>query len=241
MKRGQLLHSIFFIANAFLAASPLLAASLTASNVQPIASLKTTVTRFLGQQLPEANGIRNDFEISAIDSRLRLAACAAELEAFLPPGQRLESNVTIGVRCVQPAWSLFVPVKLHRFADVLIAKRPLLANEIVSAADFETRQADLSSLSRGYFLANAQVTGYVVKHPVVAGAVLHGGMLSPPLFVKRGDRVAVIAATSGLEVRVFGVALADGMQGGRVAVRNISSNRVIQTIVTLPGTVEVQL
>lgn len=209
--------------------------------IQPITELRATVEDYLKLQLPDSPGVRNEIAVNPIDSRLRLAACNAALEPFLPPGQRLDANVTVGVRCSQPAWSIYLPAQLHRYANVLIAKRPFTANEVLSAADVEIKQADLAALSRGYFLPDNSLTGYVARRPIQAGAVLHAGMLSPPMLVKRGDRVAIVAASGGLEIRVFGVALADGVQGGRIAVRNASSNRIVQTIVTQPGTVEVRL
>lgn len=212
-----------------------------AQEVQPISDLLSAVERYLQNQILDAEGVHTTIAVNPIDTRLRLAACKAGLETFLPPGQRLDANVTVGVRCPQPSWTVYVPAQMHRHADILVAKRPLVSGKVLDEEDFGPIQADITSLARGYFPANTSLLGHTTKRAIAPGAVLNGGMLAPPLMVKRGDHVAIVAAAGGLEVRVSGIALADGMQGGRIAVRNASSNRVVQTIVTQPGTVEVRL
>ena len=212
-----------------------------AAEVQPISDLLSAVERYLQNQILDAEGVHTTIAVNPIDTRLRLAACKAGLETFLPPGQRIDVNVTVGVRCPQPSWTVYVPAQMHRHADILVAKRPLVSGKALEEEDVGSIQADVTSLGRGYFPANTSLVGHTTKRAIAPGAVLNGGMLSPPLMVKRGDRVAIVAAAGGLEVRVSGIALADGMQGGRIAVRNASSNRVVQTIITQPGTVEVRL
>ena len=212
-----------------------------ATEVQPIPELLAAVERYLQEQIVDPEGVHTTIEVTPINTRLRLAACQAELETFLPPGQRFDANVTVGVRCPDPSWTVYVPAQMHRHADILVASRPITAGESLTANDLTPKQADLSTLPRGYFAANMSLAGYTAKRSIAAGAVLNGGVLAPPLLVRRGDRVAIVAATQGLEVRGSGIAMADGVHGERIAVRSTGSNRVLQTIVTLPGTVEVRL
>jgi len=64
--------------------------------------------------------------------------------------------------------------------------------------------------------------------------------LAPPRLVRRGDSVALLARSNGVEVRMPGRALGDAGAGERVSVRNPSSRRTIQGLVLADGEVLVQ-
>jgi flagella basal body P-ring formation protein FlgA len=59
-----------------------------------------------------------------LDARLRLAACAGELTPFLSPGATVRARTLVGVRCGDPAWSVYLPVAVETEASVLVAGPP---------------------------------------------------------------------------------------------------------------------
>ncbi|MCY1411705.1 flagella basal body P-ring formation protein FlgA [compost metagenome] len=59
--------------------------------------------------------------------------------------------------------------------------------------------------------------------------------------MRRGDAVMIRARSSRVNVVMPGEALADGVPGQQIRVRNLQSQRVVKARVVEPGTVEVGL
>jgi flagella basal body P-ring formation protein FlgA len=77
-----------------------LALAAAAPEFQSTAMLDAIVTQFTGKALGEQGGAR-----TPVDKRLKLQACAApQLE------WRSEARDAVVVRCMAPAWRIFVPV-----------------------------------------------------------------------------------------------------------------------------------
>jgi flagella basal body P-ring formation protein FlgA len=55
--------------------------------------------------------------------------------------------------------------------------------------------------------------------------------------VKAGDQVQLVSRLDGIEVRASGIALGSGDSGSRLRVRNGSSGKVVDAMVTAPGEV----
>ncbi|NYT41735.1 flagella basal body P-ring formation protein FlgA [Sphingomonas sp. R-74633] len=77
-----------------------LALSLAAQDFQSTTALDTVVTQFTGKDVGEQGGA-----IAPIDRRLKLAACAAPQLDW-----RSETHDAVVIRCMAPAWKIFVPV-----------------------------------------------------------------------------------------------------------------------------------
>ncbi|MEP9359028.1 flagella basal body P-ring formation protein FlgA [Sphingomonas sp. KR3-1] len=77
-----------------------LALSLAAQDFQSTQALDTIVGQFTGKEIGEQGGA-----IAPVDRRLKLAACAAPQLDW-----RSEGHDAVVVRCMAPAWKIFVPV-----------------------------------------------------------------------------------------------------------------------------------
>lgn len=100
-----------------------LALSLAAPDFQSVAALDTIVTQFTGKEIGEQGGA-----IAPIDRRLKLASCAApQLE------WRSDTHDAVVVRCMAPAWKIFVPVAAVPKPRVA-APAPMPANVVVRPA-----------------------------------------------------------------------------------------------------------
>jgi flagellar basal body P-ring formation protein FlgA len=62
-------------------------------------------------------------------------------------------------------------------------------------------------------------------------------MLGGRRMVRAGDHVEMVARLGGIEVRADGVALGGGDNGARLRVRNESSGKVVDAMVSAPGMV----
>jgi len=133
------------------------------------------------------------------------------LQAFLPPGGRKFGNTTVGVRCTGGnAWSVYVPVRVSAFADVVTASGPVERGATLKATDLRHERRDLATLSYGYVLRTEQAAGKRVLRSLGEGAVLTPSILAAPKWVKHGERVTLLAQAGGMEVRMMGEALSDG-------------------------------
>ena len=123
----------FLIAPAILAAAP-----AAAQDFQPTAVLDTIVSQFTGQRIGAIGGAR-----SAVDSRLRLARCPApQLE------WRSEAHDAVVVRCMAPAWKIFVPVNALPLPKPMPAQ-PAAAAAPVAKAEPVIRRGDPVTIETG--------------------------------------------------------------------------------------------
>lgn len=185
-------------------------------------------------------GARMTAEAGQLDSRLRLADCAAPLDASLPGNRRLGARVSVVVRCPVPGgWTVRVPVSVHLFTPVLVTSRPLARGDGLGAADVHTEERDVAGLAYGYVAALDQIEGRALARPLNAGTVLTPGMLAGRQAVRVGDSVSMEATVEGVTIHADGIAMGAGDAGSRVKVRNASSGKVLDAIVSGPGTVAV--
>lgn len=182
-----------------------------------------------------------EIEVGRLDPRLRLPACEGEMESFLPQGGRALGNTTVGVRCngIKP-WTLYVPVKVAVFRDVLVTTRPLARGELVSATDLRMERRNLDTLRAGYLTDPKQAIGKLAKRSLTRGTALSASNLAAQRVIKRGEKVTLLMDIPGIQVRATAKALGDGVIGETISVRNTSSKKVVQATVIAPGVVRVQ-
>ena len=158
----------------------------------------------------------------------------------MPQGSRSSGNSTVGVRCngVKP-WTLYVPVKIAVYREVLVTTRPLVRGEIVTAADLRPERRNLENLRTGYLTDPKQAIGRLVKRSLNAGTALSVSAIAPPRVIKRGEKVTLLIDIPGIQVRATAKALGDGAMGETISVRNTSSRQVVQATVVSPGVVRV--
>lgn len=173
-----------------------------------------------------------------IDSRLRVAACAAPLQARLDGPAAARSIVAVS--CPQPvAWTLRIPVHAQVWRAVAVNKRAIRRGAILAPDQIDMEIREVLSLSRGYFGEREQVVGQQASRNLKADQIVHPGMIEAPRLIKRGDPVVITADGGRIAVRTQGIALQDGTEGDSVQVRNPRSGRVITGEVTARGTVSV--
>lgn len=180
--------------------------------------------------------------VEPLDKRLRLQACAQPLEAFASSASNALGNRSIGVRCSAPtAWTVYVPVKVRVMRNVVVAARPLAANQSLTAADVTLQQRDIGELRQGYLQQAEQALGQQLKYPLAMGVVVQPNSLKAEKLIRRGERIVLVATAGSMEVRMNGTAMEDAGMGERVKVKNSSSQRVVEGTVHAPGIVHVTM
>lgn len=194
----------------------------------------------LSQQYGEQTRVIH--RLSGLDSRVSMADCEKPLTTELK-SLRAIGRINVQVRCDSPnvQWTLYVPAEVQLLRPVVTLVRPVGRGDPLNGSDLELREADVSLLTGTYFTDIEEVEGMEARRQLRADQPVTAEQLQPPIIVHKGDEVILTANSSGLTVKMPGIALRDGQQGQQISVRNSQSNRVVEAEVTGPGQVEVAM
>jgi hypothetical protein len=132
-----------------LVATALLAGS-AAGGIEESRTIRSAVDAFVRAQTETLPG-HVEVKSGLVDPQLKFTHCE-HLDVFLPPGAKLWGNTTVGVRCEAPEkWSLYVPVQVRVWADVVLSARALPRGQTITADDVAMQRVDLTHLERGVF------------------------------------------------------------------------------------------
>lgn len=216
--------------------------SAVAGTFQSHKSITQTAKNFLRNHVSSQHSQRVEIKTGKLDSRLKLKKCNKSLRAFLPKGSREIGKTTVGVKCIgSKPWSLHVPVTISIYKKVLVAARTLQKGDVLTDADIKLAVHDISGLSYGYFEDKKTGTGMKIKRRALAGAVLTPSMLKKPRIISRGQKIAIMAQSGRMAVRMMGKALDNGAIGDRIKVMNIKSRQKLEGIVTSSAEVQVDI
>ena len=220
----------------------LAASGARGTDSEPLERILETARNFLSDTLSPSPKVETRIEVGQLDSRLRLARCAAAPTARWAPGARTSGNTTVNVRCAAPVeWSIFVPVGIERHAEVVVVAHDIDRAQVIQPGDLRIERQNVSQLTGGYLSDPSAVIGLAAKRRLAAGQALSTAHVTPRLLVARGQEVTLYAARPGLTVRMKGEALENGAEGERIRVRNRSSKRVVEGYVEPSGAVRVAL
>lgn len=210
---------------------------LPAHAAEPADAARTLAEQWLRGQYGTP-GNRVVAQAAAIDPRTQLAPCPLALTASLQEGTRLMPRMNVTVRCPgADGWTVRIPVQLQVFRQVLVVVRPLQRGDGVRTDDVRNEERDITRLGYGYVSDMHDLEGRTLSRALGAGSVLTPGALGGRSAVKAGDQVQLISRLDGIEVRASGIALGGGDSGSRLRVRNGSSGKVVDAMVTAPGEV----
>jgi len=180
--------------------------------------------------------------VQPIDIRLRLPACNQTLSAHISGDGQLRPHVAVNVRCEGSArWNLFVSVSLESDIRVLLARRSLPSGTPAVATDFEPAQRRVPGLATAYAGDVSALAGRRLRRTLAPGEALTLDALEAANLIHRGQEVVLLARVAGIEVRMSGIALADGREADRIRVQNLSSERVVEGVVRSASVVEAPL
>lgn len=211
---------------AWLVALPCLQAQAQA--LQDTTQLRELASAHVRSLLPGGDGKGTlHAQVAPLDPRLRLPVCAAP-EAFLPAGSAPAARMTVGIRCTNPLWSIYVPVTLETETPVLVLQQAAAAGAVLTPADVELRTQRLPGFTSRYVSDITALQGRHLKNAAGPGTALTTDLLVGDVLIKRGQRVTLVAAAGGIEVRAQGEAIADATAAGRVRVRNLDSQKIVE-------------
>lgn len=204
---------------------------------QDMAALPPVVESFLrsGSNVPAGQ-----LKITVVppDPRLDLPACQ-KLEAFLPPGARLQGHVTVGVRCLGPSpWTLYVQAQLSALSRYVVAAVPMAEGHVIAEGDLTFALGEASAANAGLLTDKAQAIGRSLATPLAAGTPVSSSLFGKDWVVRKGQFVRLHATGSGFRISVEAQALANACEGEPLQVKT-RSGRVVNGVAHLGGVVEV--
>jgi len=221
------------------AAVALPAAAQEPAGFEPIEAIRAAAEDYVRGQLARERDTVH-VRATALDSRLRLSACAQALRAALPSGMAMNARPTVGVSCESPAhWTIYVPVTVERRISVLVLKHSTGRDAYLGRDDVNVETRSVTGLDAAFLGDPSELAGRAVRRTLPAGTVLTVDMLEPNFRVRRGQEVVLLARSEGFEVRASGRALEDAAAGARVKVQNLSSMKVIEGVAEQSGTVRI--
>lgn len=199
--------------------------------------------RELAQQAAQAAsaelpGARVQLELGALDPRLRLAPCA-QVQPYVPAGQRMWGRARIGLRCTAGApWNVYLPVTVKVFAPALVMAQALPVGTVLEAAHLAREEVDVAAGGSPAVTAAEQALGRALAQSLPAGETLQRAHLRARQWFAAGDTVRVVATGDGYSVSGEAQALGPGLEGQSVRLRT-DSGRVISALPVAPRQAEV--
>lgn len=210
-----------------------------AGRVEPLDAIRGAAESFVRSQLPKDANVAG-VTAGTLDNRLRLARCSDGLRAQIPPGAALQARTLVGVGCQGPVhWTVYVSVTVESQISVLVLKHPVPRDARLTADDVTIEPRKVTGQATAYLTAVNDLQGRSAQRPLPMGTTLTMDMFKADLVIQHGQQVTLVAAAGGIEVRATGRALADGANGARIKVQNLSSMKVVEGVVDGPDQVRV--
>lgn len=233
----RILSSLLILLAALVAHAP---PATAVQEFESLDALRQIAADFLTEQTRSASGGEIHIEVGQLDRRLRLRGCAEPPQAELAPGARTLGNTTVRLSCSNPvAWSIFVPARIERHAEVVVVARPIARQQIIEQSDVRLKRMETSSLLGGYYDRIESVVGLEARRALTPGQVVTSALVATRPLIQRGQLVTLYSGHAGLGVHMRGEALEDGAPGDSIRVRNPSSQRVVEGYVEANGIVRV--
>lgn len=184
----------------------------------------------------EAGSGRIQAQARLPDTRLRLQRCSEELHAS---GRQFGQRLQVMVSC-PGSWKIYVPVSLRQEKELVVAKRSLQTDEVITSADLSLEWKAIKGTGYGHFESPDGLIGRRVARPIKAGQIITPGQLRQAWSIRKGDIVTLVSRAGAIEIRSRGRAEQDALENTRLKVRNLSSGRIVEGYARTNGIVEIQ-
>ena len=207
---------------------------------QSLDLIHNSVFRFVKSSFDSSAKI--DVTIGLTDHRLQLQRCDKPLQVSWSQGAKKVGHTSVRVHCDgNVRWTLFVPVTIKLFREIMVASNTLTRGKELQASDYDMQERDIGTFVNGYITSPHEFHGYLIKRSIRLNQVITPYMLQVPKLVNRGERVTILAVIGSLSVRSTGVALDDGIEGETIRIRNPKSRRIVEGQIVSPGVVRIRL
>ena len=202
------------------------------------AAIRAAVANAVQTAAPQLPATTFEADVAPIDPAVHLPACPA-LAAAVPPLSG--AFITVKVSCPAPAWTIYVPVRLHQWRRVVVAAAALPPDRPLTDVDLTLARVDTATLPSAPVGDPADAVGKLLRTNVPAASPILAAQLEAPVLIHRDQKVLVTLHDGGITVKTTVVAEQDGRAGDIIALRNPASQKVIRATVTADGEAEMHL
>lgn len=200
------------------------------------------VDRTLAEQAARMDTpLRLQGAVGALDSRLRLAACA-RVEASMPPGARLWGRSRVSLRCLEgpTRWNVSIPVTVTASGSAWVLLRDVPPGAVLQEGDLMQAEVDWAAEHSPVLAAPDAWRGMVANRSLQTGQTLRQNMVRAAQVFQAGSTVRVLAQGGGFQIASQGQALSPGVVGQPARVR-MDNGRVLSGTVLDARTVQIEL
>ena len=218
------------------------------------------MTREIEQWFSKTHNINSkDIKTQPLDPRLQVGACAKPLTIDHP----FSSRETVRVRCIAPAWQLYVQVALSNSSNLLGSKSSvtgisetqapsataqsgrtvvvpkifLQRGSVIQADWLEMVQVPSGTVDSSWLGTVADAQQSELVRDVPAGQPIKSSDIRKAVLIKQGQMVLFsVGDKVGYQITIRAEALQDGRLGDQVKLKNAESGRQISGVVTGPNT-----
>ena len=133
------------------------------------------------------------------------------------------------------------PFRFSHVVEVMVVRDQLIRGESPSPSKLATKEIDILRGHAGAVSANSSLEGYQMASNLSIGSPLKWSNLSKVNLIRKGDIVDVFASGGGIFITMKGICLDDGIEGGLVKIRNITSDKEFIAKVLNKSSVKVNL
>ena len=124
--------------------------------------------------------------------------------------------------------------------EVPVTKHPIARYQLIQRDDVMMQTMDMTDLPANTVLSFEDIEGQRARRNIGPQTVLRTDQFEFPPVVKRGDRVIILAESSGLRITTIGEIQNSAKVGERVRVVNLDSNKTLLARVIDDRTVQVE-
>ncbi|MGL5047138.1 MAG: flagellar basal body P-ring formation chaperone FlgA [Shewanella sp.] len=183
-----------------------------------------------------------DISPQMVEARMLPSQCLSPIKVELASNREVSRNNTLKISCDTPdlayPWQIYISVRVEILFPVVVSTEILAPGALISPSQIEIRYIEQNSLRGAEFNDPSKLTGVRVKRRVSKNYPILSHNLC---FVCKHDSVSIYIRSNSFELKTDGEALQDGNKGDRIRVKNSSSNKELDAIVTGIGEVEVRM
>lgn len=171
----------------------------------------------------------------------------------VPPGQiqlavDTLTSLTPGKRAAQIIASLdgievargTIPLMVDEYRQIPVARRGVPKGSVVTDADVYMARFNTALVPTDAVEDASTLVGLEATHDIASGEVFRNTKLSMPKLIEAGAKVTMQFKSELFEATASGIALESGAVGQEIKIRNDSSKKIVNGIVTPEGLVRVK-